>query len=102
MSNRRRPRGLTSEKMRKMVKRGALNKVDIPRDEQVVVKRVPAKIKWALVGNIDRDDVETIGETVIYDDDTFDLIVDDNCSDEAKTLIYGSDLFQYSIANEEE
>lgn len=101
MSNRRKAKN-SAERMRKMVRQGALHKIDVPRDEQVVVKRVPAKIDWAKVGNITRDDVEIIGETVIYEDETFDLIVNDNISEEAKTLVYGQDLFQYSIANEEE
>jgi hypothetical protein len=99
VSNRKKVKN-SGERMRKLVRQGALKKIDVPRDEQVVVARVPAKIDWAKVGNITRDDVEIIGETIVYEDNTFDVIVKDDISDEARTLVYGQDLFQFSIAEE--
>lgn len=83
VSNRRRPRN------RKLIAERALAKVDIPSQDRVVEKRVPATIKWAEVKNIERDDVEVIGEAVIYDDGTYDVVISQDISEEAKVLTYG-------------
>lgn len=98
MSNRKKPTN------RKLVAERALSKVEVPDKESVVLKRVPAKIKWAGVDSVDRDDEEIIGEAIIYDDGTNDLIVSGSLSDDAKKLIYGlSEGFDmFSIAEQAE
>lgn len=61
--------------------------LNVPVDEKVELKRVPANIKWAEVGGIDREDVEVIGEAVIFDDGTQDVIIWKDISDDAKKLL---------------
>lgn len=83
MSNRRRPRN------RKLVREDALAKVDIPMVNQTVHKRVPAVIHFSQVEGTDREDDETIGEAIIYEDGTSDIIVFAEISEEAKAVVYG-------------
>lgn len=83
MSNRRRPRN------RKLVREDALDKVSIPMIDQIVQKRVPAVIHFSQVDGTDRTDDETIGEAIIYEDGTSDVIVFANISEEAKKVVYG-------------
>lgn len=74
-------------------------KVDVPIMEKSVHKRVPAVIHWATVDGIDRTDDETIGEAIIYDDGTSDVMVFGEISNDAKRLvgIINSNLDHYSI-----
>lgn len=55
--------------------------------EQSVHKRVPAVVHWATVEGNDRTDDEVIGEAVIYDDGTSDVIVFGDISEDAKHLV---------------
>lgn len=61
--------------------------VRVPMQEQSVHKKVPAVIHWATVPNVDREDDETIGEAIIYEDGTSDVIVFSEISDDAKKLV---------------
>lgn len=73
----------------------------IPEEnEKVVLQEVPANLKWADVEGIDRDDVETIGKQIIYDDGSTDLLVDwESISEDAKKLLgYYTNQGPYSIA----
>lgn len=74
-------------------------KVDVPIMEKSVHKRVPAVVHWAQVEGTDRTDDEVIGEAIIYDDGTSDVMVFGELSDEAKKLvgIINSRLDNYSI-----
>lgn len=85
MSNSRKPRN------RKLVSEEAhlQGKVSIPMIDQIVAKRVPAVIHFSQVEGTDRDDDETIGEAIIYEDGTSDVIVFSNISEEAKMVVYG-------------
>lgn len=67
--------------------------------EKSVHKRVPAVIHWDQVTGTDRTDDEVIGEAIIYDDGTSDVMVFGELSDEAKKLvgIINSRLDTYSI-----
>lgn len=87
MSNRKRPR---NRKLiaQSAIDRGLIDEVPIPMQELSVHKRVPATIHWSTVNNVDRTDSEVIGEAVIYDDGTSDIIVFDNISQDAKNLVY--------------
>lgn len=73
--------------------------LNIPEDEKVELKRVPANIKWADVKGVDRTDVEIIGEAVLFDDGTQDVIIHSDISDDAKKLIDGfrDDVGIYSV-----
>ena len=79
MSNRRKPRNPTASLEG--------TKVDIPIQEQSVHKRVPAVIHWATVDGVDRTDDETIGEAVIYEDGTSDVLVFSEISEDAKKVV---------------
>lgn len=59
----------------------------VPIQERSVHKRVPAVIHWSTVAGIDRTDDETIGEAVIYEDGTTDVIVFGGISADAKKLV---------------
>ena len=73
MSNRRRPRN------RKLMTQDALNKVELPTQKDlVIVARKPATIHWGDVPGVDREDDEVIGELVVYDDETYDIVVNDD------------------------
>lgn len=73
--------------------------VDIPIQERTVHKRVPAVVHWATVEGQGRTDDETIGEAIIYEDGTSDVIVFKDISDDAKQLvtIINQSLDNYSI-----
>lgn len=73
--------------------------VEVPIQEKSVHKRVPAVIHWATVDGQDRTDDETIGEAIIYDDGTSDVIVFSDISEDAKKLvgIINSSLDGYTI-----
>ena len=62
-------------------------KMTVPIQERSVHKRVPAVIHWSTVAGIDRTDDETIGEAVIYEDGTSDVIVFGDISADAKKLV---------------
>lgn len=107
MSNRRKlkkqPLGLRQSDLETtLIKRSALSRVNVPAQERVVLKKVPANIKWAEVGGIDRDDVEIIGEAIIYEDGTSQMIVNDDISDDAKKLLGSFYPNKYSLAEQEE
>jgi hypothetical protein len=87
VSNRRKPK--RQARLSKMIKQEAIERLDLPASEKTVIKRVPATIHWGMVKDIDREDSEVIGETVIYEDGSYDVVVADDISDNAKTLIYG-------------
>jgi hypothetical protein len=59
------------------------NLVEVPIQEKSVHKRVPAVIHWDTVDGSERTDDETIGEAIIYDDGTTDVIVFSEISVEA-------------------
>jgi len=61
--------------------------IEVPILEKSVHKRVPAVIHWDTVDGIDRTDSETIGEAIIYDDGTSDVIVYSDISKDAKKLV---------------
>jgi hypothetical protein len=61
--------------------------VEVPIQEKSVHKRVPAVIHWDTVEGSDRTDDETIGEAIIYDDGTSDVIVFSEISADAKKLV---------------
>lgn len=73
--------------------------VHIPIREKSVHKRVPAVIHWATVEGNSRTDDEVIGEAIIYEDGTSDVMVFGELSDDAKQLvgIINSRLDNYSI-----
>lgn len=77
------------------------NQVDFtpPIMEKVVHKRVPAVVHWASVEGTDRTDDETIGEAIIYDDGTSDVMIFGELSEEAKKLVgvINARLDNYSI-----
>lgn len=79
------------------------NLVEVPIQEKSVHKRVPAVVHWGTVDGNDRMDDETIGEAIIYDDGTSDVIVWSEISDDAKKLvgIINQNLDGYSISEEE-
>jgi len=97
MSNRKKPTN------RKLIAQRALSKVEIPDQESVVLKKVPAVIHWRDVPSVERDDDEIIGEAVIYEDMTQDVIIFEEISEEAKNLVYGvsAGIDYYSISEEE-
>lgn len=74
-------------------------KVDVPIMEKSVHKRVPAVIHWATVDGTDRTDDEVIGEAIIYDDGTSDVMVFGEISNEAKQLVgvINSKLDNYTV-----
>lgn len=99
MSNRKKPR------VRKLVAESALKKINLPVQEDLeIVKKVPAIIHWDQIDTIGRHDDETIGEAVIYDDGTSDIIVFQDISEDAKKMVYGgmSGIDHFSIADPEE
>lgn len=61
--------------------------VHVPIMERTVHKRVPAKIHWSTVEGNDRTDSEIIGEAIIYEDGTSDVIVFSDISEDAKHLV---------------
>lgn len=73
--------------------------VNVPIQERTVHKRVPAVIHWGTVDGIKREDDETIGEAIIYEDGTSDVIVFSEISADAKNLvgIINQNLDGYSI-----
>jgi len=75
------------------------NLVEVPVHEKSVHKRVPAVIHWDTVDGSDRTDDETIGEAIIYDDGTSDVIVWADISADAKKLVgvINSSLDSYSV-----
>lgn len=60
-----------------LVKEEAVKRINVPKQDKVVMKTVPAKA-----------DGEVIGEAVIYTDGTFDIIVFEGISDEARAKLY--------------
>lgn len=73
--------------------------VDIPIQERTVHKRVPAVIHFSQIEGTDRMDDETIGEAIIYEDGTSDVIVFGDLSAEAQHIvgIINQRLENYSI-----
>jgi hypothetical protein len=59
----------------------------IPIQELSVHKKVPAVIHWGTVDGIDREDDEIIGEAIIYEDGTSDVIVFSEISEDARNLV---------------
>lgn len=82
MSNRRklfktRKRANGNDHTPNLISAGALDKVQIPKADKVVIKTVPAK-----AGE------EVIGTAVIYEDGTIDVIVEGDISDTAREELY--------------
>ena len=77
--------------------------VTAPIMEKSVHKRVPAVIHWGTVEGVDRDDDEVIGEAIIYEDGTSDVMVFGELTEDARRLvgIINSDLDKMSISEEE-
>lgn len=97
MSNRKHP------KNRKLLREEAINarQVDIPKEEKVVEKTVPAVIHWRDVDGSDREDSEIVGEGIIYADGTQDLILREDITEDAMKLMGMFDMLQHlSIAKE--
>lgn len=67
-----------------------------PSDEKVVVKTVPAVIHWKDWEASDREDDEIIGETVVYEDGSFEMVINRDISEEAKSIV---NYMQSSIGN---
>jgi hypothetical protein len=85
MSNRKKPRN------RKLIAEKALHKIPIvPPDEREIIAKTPAVIHWSQVPGIDRDDDETIGLAIMFDDETYDVVLKDDMSEDAKKLVYGA------------
>ena len=63
--------------------------VSLPKDEKVLVKTVPAVIHWGKFEDIERDDDEIVGECLIYEDGSHDIIVrkGDELSEDAKKVM---------------
>lgn len=82
--------------------KGDVERVNCPDDEKELLKEVPAKIKWADIPNIDREDEEVVGRTLIYTDHSFDVIYDfEAMSDDAKKLLgYYQQTGPYSIGEQ--
>jgi len=59
----------------------------VPLDERIVNKKVPAVIHFKDWDQVDREDDEIIGETVIYEDGTFDMVVNRDISPEAQSIV---------------
>lgn len=74
MSNRRKPR--RRFKLNRVITEQALQKIDLPKSDKVVLKTVPAKA-----------DGEEIGTCVIYDDGTMDIITFEGISMKARADI---------------
>lgn len=78
--------------------------VELPSLERVVNKTVPAVIHWKDWPQVDRDDDEIIGETVIYEDGTFDMVINRDITLEAQGLvneIHQVSPFNVSLAKED-
>lgn len=78
--------------------------VSAPFDERTVNKKVPAVIHWKDWDFNEREDDEIIGETVIYEDGQFDMIINPDISDEAKSVVnflQSKNPGNFSIAKEE-
>lgn len=78
--------------------------ISVPMDERVVNKTVPAVIHYAQWEQIDRDDDEIIGETVIYEDGSFEMVVRGDISPEAQSIVnflHAKNPFNVSLAKEE-
>lgn len=59
----------------------------LPKDEKILAKTVPAVIHWDQFKDVDRDDTEIIGETLIYESGDHDIIINDNISEDAKKIM---------------
>lgn len=79
----------------------AIENIDIPIQELSVHKKVPAVIHWNTVEGNDRTDDEVIGEAIIYEDGTSDVIVFSEISEDAKNLvgIINTELDHYSMGD---
>lgn len=82
-SNRKaRKRLLEGQIIREQILQGAAiqteTEVKLPDDDKVVLKKVPAKV-----------DGEVIGEAVLYEDGTSDIIINDDLSDEIREKLKG-------------
>jgi hypothetical protein len=70
---------------------GLAQKIDLPNDEKVVVKEVPAKVDGTVVGTAQ-----------IYEDGTVGVIIDDDAPQWAKDKIkFEADQLGYSIGTDE-
>lgn len=57
-----------------------------PADEKVLLKIVPATIHWKDWEAVDREDDEVIGDTLLYEDGTFEMVINRDISPEAKAF----------------
>lgn len=73
--------------------------IHVPIQERSVHKRVPAVIHWGTVDGIERMDDETVGEAIIYEDGTSDVLIFGEISEDAKRLVgvINSRLDGYSV-----
>jgi len=74
----------------------------LPPDEKILVKTVPAVIHWSQFEDIERNDDEVVGETLIYQDGSHDIIIkSEGLSEEAKQIMgYYDQLKHLSIERE--
>ena len=59
----------------------------LPPDEKILVKTVPAVIHWSQFEDIERNDDEVVGETLIYQDGSHDIIIQGDISENAKKVM---------------
>lgn len=97
MSNRKKPK-MSSEWPRPPSGNGT--RLSVPKEEKVVVKKVPAVIHWNQLDST-RTDSETIGEAIIYEDGTQDVIVFADISEEAKKLFSSFQWSMFSLGEED-
>lgn len=80
--------------------------VSIPEQaERVVDKTVPAVIHWDDVDTTEKTGDEIIGETVIYTDGTFEMVINREISDEAKVMVnylHGKNPGNFSLSPKED
>lgn len=76
--------------------------VSLPKDEKVLVKTVPAVIHWGQFKDVERNDSETIGQTLIFEDGTHEIFLNkDEISEEAKKVMGLYDKLHVSVHERE-
>lgn len=93
MSNRKKIKG-------RLFSKKALTEIDIPVPEKVVLKTVPAVIHYKDIPDNPREDSEVVGQTIIYEDGTLDIIVFDEITEESHEIIYSLKSHMFSVEGE--
>lgn len=75
--------------------------VSLPPDEKVLVKTVPAVIHWSQFQDIERNDSEDVGQTLIFEDGTHEIFVRDDISEDAKKVMGFYEKLHVSVAERE-